>query len=175
MLLPFSTESAPEDCRIEVMLSIDENRLRIAFDLMAQLADLAIPEFEPSNVKRRDNLWEHTCFEVFLRPEISPSYWEFNLSPSGEWNVWSFSGYRKGMQPETCFSELPSEVQTLSESEFRVEISIDLKPLPAFSYFNLGLSAVLEQKDGEKSYWAVSHSGNVPDFHAEKGWLKIVC
>ena len=30
----------------------------------------------------------------------------------------------------------------------------------------LGLSAVLEEKDGTKSYWALAHpSGDKPDFH----------
>ena len=29
-----------------------------------------------------------------------------------------------------------------------------------------GLSAVIEEKDGTKSYWALAHGGGAPDFHA---------
>ena len=29
----------------------------------------------------------------------------------------------------------------------------------------LGLSAVLEEKDGTKSYWALAHAADKPDFH----------
>ena len=31
--------------------------------------------------------------------------------------------------------------------------------------WELGLSAVLEEKDGTKSYWALAHSSEQPDFH----------
>jgi hypothetical protein len=31
--------------------------------------------------------------------------------------------------------------------------------------WQLGLSAVLEEKDGTKSYWAVAHAAEKPDFH----------
>jgi hypothetical protein len=32
--------------------------------------------------------------------------------------------------------------------------------------WELGLSAVLEENDGTKSYWALAHPGDKPDFHA---------
>jgi hypothetical protein len=32
--------------------------------------------------------------------------------------------------------------------------------------WDLGLSAVLEEKDGTKSYWALAHPAEKPDFHA---------
>ena len=31
--------------------------------------------------------------------------------------------------------------------------------------WQLGLSAVLEEVDGTKSYWALTHPGDKPDFH----------
>jgi len=31
--------------------------------------------------------------------------------------------------------------------------------------WRLGLSAVLEETDGTKSYWALAHCGEKPDFH----------
>ena len=172
-LQPFQREKSPQDCGIIVLFSIDKTVLQVVFNLTARLDDLAIPEFEPSKAQRRDNLWEHTCFEVFLGRENRPDYWEFNFSPSGDWNVWSFSGYRQGMQPETCFPEFPFEVKMLSESELRVEIYIDLNLLSVFSGLDTGISVVLEEKNGEKSYWTLSHPGKVPDFHAREGWLKI--
>ena len=38
--------------------------------------------------------------------------------------------------------------------------------VPADSNWELGLSAVLEEKDGTKSYWALAHPAEKPDFHA---------
>jgi hypothetical protein len=37
--------------------------------------------------------------------------------------------------------------------------------VPAGEPWELGLSAVLEEKDGAKSYWALAHRGDKPDFH----------
>ena len=31
--------------------------------------------------------------------------------------------------------------------------------------WDLGLSAVLEERDGTKSYWSLAHSSEKPDFH----------
>ena len=40
-------------------------------------------------------------------------------------------------------------------------------PSPPARAGQLGLSAVLEEKDGTKSYWALAHPrGDKPDFHA---------
>ena len=32
--------------------------------------------------------------------------------------------------------------------------------------WDLGLSVVLEERDGTKSYWALEHASDKPDFHA---------
>jgi hypothetical protein len=37
--------------------------------------------------------------------------------------------------------------------------------VPADTNWELGLSAVLEEKDGTKSYWALAHPREKPDFH----------
>jgi hypothetical protein len=36
----------------------------------------------------------------------------------------------------------------------------------ADAQWELGLSAVLEEKDGTKTYWALAHPSEKPDFHA---------
>ena len=38
-------------------------------------------------------------------------------------------------------------------------------PVEAEQDWRLGLSAVLEEKDGTKSYWALAHPPGAPDFH----------
>ena len=170
-LQPFSLENTPDDCQINVLLSNYGSVLKIAFELTSRLVELRIPDFNPAKAQRKDNLWEHTCFEIFLGQHGTSGYWEFNLSPSGDWNVYSFSGYRQEMKPERSFDTLPFEVKILSEQTFKLETAIDLKFFQGFSDINIGLSAVLERNDGYKSYWASSHPGDTPDFHAREGWL----
>jgi hypothetical protein len=171
-LQPFSGKNNTEDCLFNVMLSKVGTVLQVVFEIDTQLRELRIPVFDPSKIQRKERLWEHTCFEIFIGKSDERNYWEFNLSPSGDWNVYSFSGYREGMKPESCFDKLPIKVKTLSWHEFRLETTIDLRFFVDFSDVDVGLSAVLEWKDGVKSYWAVSHQGECPDFHARGGWLK---
>jgi hypothetical protein len=42
-----------------------------------------------------------------------------------------------------------------------------LRDLPADAPWRLGLSAVIEDRSGQKSYWALAHPPGRPDFHHE--------
>ncbi len=44
----------------------------------------------------------------------STKYWEFNLSPAGDWNVYRFTDYRQGMEEETAISSLPFNLEMRS-------------------------------------------------------------
>ncbi len=110
--------------------------------------------------KRRDELWRTTCCEVFLAKE-SGAYVEFNLSPSGNWAAYQFNSYREGMTD----LELPFEPEisvTPSSSHFFLYAEL---PFLGDEYARLSLSAVLEEIDGTKSYWALNHPAGPPDFH----------
>jgi hypothetical protein len=134
--------------------------------------------------QRRDGLWQHTCFEAFLAPLGGGSYWELNLSPSGDWNLYRFAAYRSGQQPEERCPQLPFTVmgprpapsQTNCQNpSVRVLLALDLCcPLPPelahAPQLELGLTAVIEQVDGVLSYWALNHPGPEPDFHDRRGW-----
>jgi hypothetical protein len=48
-----------------------------------------------------------------------------------------------------------------------LEVEVELVPgLPAGSTWQLGLSAVVEEAGGGKSYWALAHPPGQPDFHS---------
>ena len=135
--------------------------------------------------RRCDGLWQHTCFEAFVASPGSEAYWEFNLSPSGDWNVYRFDGYRTGQSQEEYYSALPFQVlgphpappdgggAGLAPGE-RLELALQC-PLPPqlaqVSQLELGFTAVLEQPDGALSYWALHHPGPEPDFHDRRGWI----
>ena len=92
-----------------------------------------------------------------------PGYREFNFSPSGEWAVYAFRGYRDG---DELGIELTPEIvvrRTEDRLELDAEISQDL--LPSGRPLRLGLSVVVEDTDGVLSYWALRHPPGKPDFH----------
>lgn len=121
---------------------------------------------------RADGLWRHTCFEAFFGdPGIGDGYVEVNLSPSTQWATYDFGGYRSGsVQSDSSVKRLESE---WSADEFRLTTELDIEGLSQepFDYDRLALSAVIEEADGRKSYWALAHAPGKPDFHHPAGFV----
>ncbi len=108
--------------------------------------------------RRADKLWEHTCFELFVKPADQKEYSEFNFAPSTEWAAYRFVGYRAGVADLVI---APPVIERLTDG---VRTTIDLGALPGDDW-RIGLSAVIEESDGTKSYWALAHPAGRPDFH----------
>jgi hypothetical protein len=112
----------------------------------------------PAAPIRVNGLWQYSCFEAFL---ASPEggYHEFNFAPSTEWAAYRFDFYRAGMADALV---LPPHIE-IAGADGQYELSATIGLPPAAS--RLGLSAVIEEKGGNKSYWALSHAPGKPDFH----------
>ncbi len=121
---------------------------------------------------RKDGLWQHTCFEAFVAGGDTASYCEFNFSPSGEWAAYGFSGYRAGMRP------LAAEAVAAARWEHGagfLQLDLDLRPgtyidRAADLPWHVGLAAVIEERTGVLSYWALHHPMAAPDFHHPQGF-----
>src|SRR5689334_3618154 len=66
----------------------------IWFGIGAVASRFVIPE--PAEPIRRDELWQTTCFEAFLRVPGGTAYREWNFAPSGAWAAYDFTGPREG-------------------------------------------------------------------------------
>jgi hypothetical protein len=145
------------------------NRIALNYNISG-LAGMLIPP--PSEIKvRKNKLWEETCFELFLADKIAPSYWEFNLSPSGCWNVYHYEAYRKGMKEEIVYSELPFNVFRDSDAlTLCLEFNIGKIIRPDLE-LEAGICAVIKDADGALAYWALTHRGEQPDFHRRDSFI----
>jgi hypothetical protein len=169
-LKPFLTADLPPDLKITGNISRNFNTLTINYILIGPLAKLLIPA-PAGNPLRRNALWEETCFEFFIAADHSDQYWEFNLSPSGHWNVYRFASYRQGMQEEQAFTSLPFIVQTHPDI-LRLSVEIDLaKFIPADHAINAAISAVIKTTDGRFTFWALTQPGPQPDFHRRDSFI----
>ena len=139
--------------------------LVLRYVVTGMIADLRIPPV--TTTARVDGLWRHTCFEAFVRASPGGAYYEVNLAPSSEWAAYRFEGYRSGMFPVSEMS-VPG-IETRSEAdryELRASLALDdLPDLPGDAPWQIGLSAVIEETGGGKSYWALAHPPGEPDFH----------
>jgi hypothetical protein len=135
--------------------------LKLTYRLTGRTQDLALPANAPP--ARKDGLWQHTCFEAFLRPSGAASYYEFNFSPSTEWAAYRFGGYRDGVQ-SLDDAGAPEIVVRTDGTSLTLEATLALGFLPRGPW-QMGLSAVIEDTGGRKSYWALAHPAGKPDFH----------
>ena len=139
-----------------------DGRLVLAYNLEGELSRLRLPD-TTDHGPTDDELWRHTCFEAFVMAGEGPGYREFNFSPSGEWAVYDFRGYRDGGELE---SELaPNIVVRRTLNRLELDAQIDRDFLPQGRPLRLGLSAVVEDADGVLSYWALRHPPGKHDFH----------
>lgn len=132
----------------------------IWFGVGAPASRFVIPESdEPS---RADELWTSTCFEAFLRETGGETYQEWNFAPSGQWAAYGFASYRDGM----------AELEVGAPPYIRMEDNLTWWALGATIAVEAGkswdfnLTAVIEERDGTKSYWALAHAPGKPDFHS---------
>lgn len=144
---------------LEARVKVSVDRVKARFHLSGPLDVLRIPPgVEPA---RRDNLWQHSCFEIFVR-SADGRYLEYNLSPSTEWAAYGFTAYRDGMAELA----VPPPRVAVTRSPHSLELAADLALPDDFLPSRIGLSAVLQEESGHKSYWALAHPpGDAPDFH----------
>jgi hypothetical protein len=138
--------------------------LALSFALEGDLTRLRIPAPQPP--RRADGLWQHTCFEAFLRHKGEPAYCEFNFAPSSEWAAYAFRRYRDGMP---LVQDLDPRI-TVRRIGDRLELDAFMRldcllPVQPRTRVQLALSAVVEDEQGVLSYWALTHPPGRPDFH----------
>ena len=157
--------------RIDVSIVLQPSgRLDLRYDLIARTDMIALPRPAPS--LRTDELWRHSCFEAFLRPSGGESYCEFNFSPSTQWAAYGFDGYRNGMHP----LDMPPPQIIVARDAEHVTLEARFQLPESFAApLRLALCAVIEERDGTLSYWALNHPAGKPDFHHPDGFaLELV-
>ena len=139
--------------------------LVLHYFVSGKIADLRVAPVMAS--ARADELWRHTCFEAFIRAAPGAAYYEFNFAPSRKWAAYRFGSYRSGMRVATEISAPRIEVQS-SSACYTLQACLDLSQLLSLTrdvIWQLGLSAVVEESSGRKSYWALAHPPGKADFH----------
>lgn len=159
-LKPFPGSSCEAVTALAVDVARNSGRLTLRYAVSGSIGGLLLPR--TAAPKRAENLWQHTCFEVFIGSANAPAYCEFNFSPSTEWAAYGFTGYREGMrnlEMATPVIKAQSNVDS-----YELSAALDVANLPKGSW-RVGVSAVIEEASGRKTYWALAHAAAKPDFH----------
>jgi hypothetical protein len=161
---PDSPRTAATRIEVEIVRPRPGN-LVLHYLVAGRISDLLMPPVAAP--MRAHELWQHTCFEVFVRASPSTAYYEFNFAPSMQWAAYRFSAYRREMSVANDVSAPRMEAQSRAEFyELRTSLELDgLQSLSSNVAWRLGLSAVIEEASGRKSFWALAHPPGKPDFH----------
>jgi len=140
---------------IEVAVARSGGLLMLDYVVTGAIGQLALPAAAPP--VRGDKLWEHSCFEAFIGEQ--KNYLEINLTAGGAWAAYRFHGYRQGKRNAGMHPPRIETERSAGRFALRAEVRINWWAGP------LGLCAVIEEKSGRRSYWALAHPPGDPDFH----------
>jgi len=146
-----------------------EGELECIYELRGAIDRLAIPG--AGAPLRTNELWRHTCFEVFLRAAGASGYAEFNFSPSSAWAAYRFDKYRTGRSD----IELPGPPRIACRQD-RATLILKASLMNAShptQTTQLAVSAVIEDVHGALYYWALRHADGKPDFHHEAAFVAL--
>jgi hypothetical protein len=158
--------------RLYARVTREGGLLKIEYRLGGDLrGDVVLPP-ESTAPARLDELWKRTCFEAFFAEGTHSWYWEANLSPSLDWQLYHFRGYREGGKPESRIGAVRGERLPENSAGHGFLLTLDTSGLfSRKASIDLGLSAVIETRDGKQSFWALAHAGAKPDFHVRKSFV----
>ena len=167
---PSSPRGPVRSIRVDINL-IAPAALAVRYRAEGKIDEVSVPAIEKP--ARTDDLWRHTCFEGFFGLSGSDEYFEFNFSPSGQWAAYHFTGYREGMSAAIDCPP-PNIVVTRAAGELTLTAGLDLEWMSGGALnapMRVALSAIIEDRAGTASYWALAHPSAKPDFHHPESFI----
>ena len=160
----------PCDAVSAITVGVTRERGRLSLDYLVEgdVGSVRLPlAAEPT---RTNELWKHTCLEAFVRPGLGNGYCELNLAPSGQWAAYQFDGYRDGMRDAEM--KAPPIMTGVTDAKLWLRAQVMLDALAGFADapWRMGVTAVIEEMSGRRSYWSLKHPPGRPDFHHSDGF-----
>jgi len=80
--------------------------------------------------------------------------------------------YRKiGFREEKAISQLPFEFKHFDD-KLSLSLSMDLSAIAVFkNNLQISITAIIQTKDGNETYWALTHPGQQADFHLRESFI----
>jgi len=154
-------------------LQLSRQHLQIRYQVSGDSLSHVIWPAKSGAGARRDNLWQHSCFECFISQRHQADYLELNFSPSGDWAMYHFQSYRaastKPKLDERDVNIVVNETAELYCCDVSVNLPYDPQLLPA----DVGVTCVIETQLG-LYYYALTHLSDKADFHQRGSFVLFV-
>ena len=94
------------------------------------------------------------------------------MSPSSAWNIYHMDDYRRvGFCEEAAIATLPFEFEQQND-KLLLNVTLGLTPiLRAEQNLQIGITAIIQTKDRNETYWALAHPGAQADFHLRESFV----
>lgn len=142
--------------------------MEIAFEILGMLNRYIFDPIEP--IRRANELWRRSCFELFIALPDSREYWELNIASSGAWNLYHLEDYRSGVTEVFLKSEPEIRIDP-TPNRYRLSAVLDITELLLTPSVAVNVAAILLTQNQERTFWAVNHPLHQPDFHAREGFF----
>lgn len=157
----------PVERVVAAVCPLAEGGVRLRYRLACP-AD-ALRSVTPAPPGFADDLWRHTCFEAFFASTGGVAYREFNFSADGRWAGYCFDAWRE-RRADLRAQPPPRVAVAWRRQGLEVDAELSAALLDDTDCFDLGLSAVIEGRDGALGYWALRHGPGAADFHRRDGF-----
>ena len=152
--------------RVEVEVTRPRaDRLVLSYVVTGTISDIRLPPVMPA--ARADELWQHTCFEAFVRASSGRRVLRIQLRAFDAMGGLSVRRLPK-RHARGDRDRRARDRSAIEPDSYTLQASLELDRLPDLprdASWRLGLSAVIEDQSGRKSYWALAHPPGKPDFH----------
>lgn len=147
---------------------VSATQVQLSYRVAGDIAQIRIPAITDS--ERRDELWQHTCAELFVGLPGQTAYVEFNLSPSSCWAAYEFGNYRDDMRQASV--DAPAIIVKQSTQLLQLDARVELPAsFAATASLQASLTMVIEDHAGGYAYWAANHAAAKPDFHCRDSFI----
>jgi len=167
LLKPYSKKN---ELTIEGILTLSSNKIYLHFRISGALKNYQFSKKD--RLKRANELWKATCFELFLANSKTQSYYEINISSTLHWNIYCLEAYRAEPK-EFIVSNEPLIKIREDKHRYEIDFELECKELNLAEFDQYNLAVILLNIENEREFWAVNPVRESPDFHNRIGFSLI--
>ncbi len=159
-----------EQTTVTATIELHDNQLTLEYQIQGNMSQYHFPK--QTKQERANELWLDTTFELFIAPTNSDEYWEINISPSTQWNVYHFTSYKEGMKESNIISQ-----PTIKTDEYHNEYRLTFNSTVPNEHFDhvlqINLCVILLDQKGVRHFYSIKRREGSPDFHDRDSFMTL--
>ena len=150
-----------EACIEELNQTPEGQVIKLTYKILKKHIDeKLLEEKKIKALSKGEDLWKKTCFECFFFDTNSDKYFEVNVSPDGQYDLFSFEKYR-----QKSSTPAPIEISELIIEKDQDFVSVSLQIKHKLNTKHSLFPTVILDTPSEQLFFALKHQDSKPNFH----------